>query len=414
MSMKKKNFWSAVLAMGLAATLSVGFVGCSDDDEPTPEIVTDNPLDKEVYYIAGKVTEGGKSLEGVEVSTSGKSVKTAADGTYQLAMDKVGTYVVTFAKDGYVTVTADAVILSGTPKHGSVALSQTLTSLAASVTVSADKDAVVYDERTHVAELHIPAGAVPEDTDITMTEYVKGVKVEGDHASLSTINCTPDGLEFGKDVEVVIKNTTSNAISFADVKHFVEEGNDWKEIGTADFDADRNAYVCSLDGFSNHSFGTVYSESAAGSSTENLSTVTIDNLGKMEAAEQEVNGKQKIGWEIEGDLKQQLSSAFSALSSSDVDKLASQLNAAITSTKGSTAGVEEIPFSLGTAKADGDQKMTIDMKAKKNLSSFSVNFNYQGRVVPFSVKVATYAGVSTTITKEGGASHPGHSGGVIQ
>ena len=153
MSMKKKNFWSAVLAMGLAATLSVGFVGCSDDDEPTPEIVTDNPLDKEVYYIAGKVTEGGKSLEGVEVSTSGKSVKTAADGTYQLAMDKVGIYVVTFAKDGYVTVTADAMIPSGTPKQGSISLSQTLTSLAASVTVSADKDAVVYDERTHVAEL---------------------------------------------------------------------------------------------------------------------------------------------------------------------------------------------------------------------------------------------------------------------
>ena len=99
--------------------------------------------------------------------------------------------------------------------------------------------------------------------------------------------------------------------------------------------------------------------------------------GKMEAAEQEVNGKQKIGWEIEGDLKQQLSSAFSALSSSDVDKLASQLNAAITLPKVRTAGVEEIPFSLGTAKADGDQKVTIDMKAKKNLSSFSVNFNYQ-------------------------------------
>lgn len=66
MSMKKKNLWSAVLAMGLAATLSVGFVGCSDDDEPTPEIVTDNPLDKEVYYIAGKVTDGSAALEGVE------------------------------------------------------------------------------------------------------------------------------------------------------------------------------------------------------------------------------------------------------------------------------------------------------------------------------------------------------------
>ena len=241
MSMKKKNFWSAVLAMGLAATLSVGFVGCSDDDEPTPEIVTDNPLDKEVYYIAGKVTEGGKSLEGVEVSTSGKSVKTAADGTYQLAMDKVGTYVVTFAKDGYVTVTADAMIPSGTPKQGSISLSQTLTSLAASVTVSADKDAVVYDERTHVAELAVPAGAVKEDTEITMTEYLKGAKAGADHASLSTINCTPDGLKFEKSVEVTVKNATSNAISFADVKHFVEDGNAWKEVGMADFDADRKS-----------------------------------------------------------------------------------------------------------------------------------------------------------------------------
>ena len=213
---------------------------------------------------------------------------------------------------------------------------------------------------------------------------------------------------------MTVKNATSNAISFADVKHFVEDGNAWKEVGMADFDADRNVYACTLDGFSNHSFGPVYSVSDAGSSTENLSTVTIDNLGKMAAAEQEVTGKQKIGWEIQGDLKQLLGSAFSALSSSDLESLANQLNAAITSTKGSTAGVEEIPFSLGTAKVDGDQKVTIDMKAKKNLSSFSVNFNYQGRVVPFSVEIATYAGVSTTITKEGGASHPGHSGGAIQ
>ena len=412
MSMKKKNLWSAVLAMGLAATLSVGFVGCSDDDEPTPEIVTDNPLDKEVYYIAGKVTDGSAALEGVEVSTSGKSVKTAADGTYQLAMDKIGTYVVTFAKDGYVGVSADAVILSGTPKQGSISLSQALTSLATPVTVSADQDTIVYDERTHVAELAVPAGAVKEDTEITMTEYLKGAKAEADHASLSTINCTPDGLKFEKSVEVTVKNATSNAISFADVKHFVEDA--WKEMATADFDADRNVYACSLDGFSNHSFGPVYSVSDVGSSTENLSTVTIDNLGKMAAAEQEVTGKQKIGWEIQGDLKQLLGSAFSALSGSDLESLANQLNAAITSTKGSAAGVEEIPFSLGTAKVDGDQKVTIDMKAKKNLSSFSVNFNYQGRVVPFSVEIATYAGVSTTITKEGGASHPAHGGGVAQ
>ena len=94
-----------------------------------------------------------------------------------------------------------------------------------------------------------PAGAVKEDTEITMTEYLKGAKAEADHASLSTINCTPDGLKFEKSVEVTVKNATSNAISFADVKHFVEDGNAWKEMGTADFDADRNVYACSLDGF---------------------------------------------------------------------------------------------------------------------------------------------------------------------
>ncbi len=412
--MRTKNLWSAALAIGLTATLSMGFTGCSNDDEPTPEIVTDNPLDKEVYYIAGKVTDGSASLEGVEVSTSGKSATTAADGTYQLAMDKTGNYVVTFAKDGYIAVSAASEIPSDTPKQGSVSLSQTMTSSATPVTVSADKETIVSDKRSETTVLAIPAGAVKEDTEVTVTEYQKGATTNAVQASLSTINCTPDGLKFEKGVEVMVKNATSNVISFADVKHFVEEGNAWKEVGNASFDAERNAYACILDGFSNHSFGPACSMSDGGSSTENLSVVTIDNLGKMAAAEQEVTGKQKIGWEIQGDLKQLLGGTFSALSSSDLESLASQLNAAITSTKGSAAGVEEIPFSLGTAKVDGDQKVTIDMKAKKKLSSFSVNFNYQGRTVPFSVEIATYAGVSMTITKEGGASHPAHGGGVVQ
>lgn len=111
-------------------------------------------------------------------------------------------------------------------------------------------------ERTHVAELAVPAGAVKEDTEITMTEYLKGAKAEADHASLSTINCTPDGLKFEKSVEVTVKNATSNAISFADVKHFVEDGNAWKEMGTAVSMQTVMFYACSLDGFSNHSFGS--------------------------------------------------------------------------------------------------------------------------------------------------------------
>ena len=412
LSMKKKNFWSAVFAMGLAATLSVGFVGCSDDDEPTPEIV-ENPLDKEVYYIIGKVTEGEKALEGVEVSTSGQSVKSAADGTYQLAVGKTGAYGVSFAKEGYVAVSAEAVIPAGTSKQGSVALMQEMTALAVSVTVPTDKETEVYDERSKKAVLTIPAGAVEKETVVTVTEYQKGATGSAEQASLSTINCTPDGLKFQKGVEVTIKNVTSSAISFADVQHFVEKGNAWEKVGDVDFDAARNVYTCVLNGFSNHSFGPACSTKDAGSSMEELTTVTIDNLGKMNAVEQEVNGKQKIGWMIEGNLKQLLASEFPALSSADLDNLANQLNDVIASTKGAAAGVEEIPYSLGTAKVDGDLKMTIKMEAKKSLTTFSVRFNYQGGVVPFGVTVATYTGVSTTITKEGGVSHPDHSGGAI-
>lgn len=73
--------------MGLAATLSVGFVGCSDDDEPTPEIV-ENPLEKGGYYIAGFVTDGTNGLEGVTVKTDGVEATSGADGAYQLAVKK--------------------------------------------------------------------------------------------------------------------------------------------------------------------------------------------------------------------------------------------------------------------------------------------------------------------------------------
>lgn len=134
MSMKKKNFWSAVLAMGLAATLSVGFVGCSDDDEPTPEIV-ENPLEKGGYYIAGFVTDGTNGLEGVTVKTDGVEATSGADGAYQLAVKKTGSYTVEFSKEGFVTVASATEIASGAKANAVVALSQDMTKANPAVTV---------------------------------------------------------------------------------------------------------------------------------------------------------------------------------------------------------------------------------------------------------------------------------------
>ena len=61
--MKTTNFWSLSL---LAATLMVGglsFNSCKKDEvEPVPEVV-ENPLEKEAYFITGKVTDGTNALE---------------------------------------------------------------------------------------------------------------------------------------------------------------------------------------------------------------------------------------------------------------------------------------------------------------------------------------------------------------
>jgi hypothetical protein len=402
----------AMLAMCLAATMSIGLVGCKDDDEPTPEIVIDNPLDKEVYYIIGKATDGSGALQGVEVSTSGQSATTAADGTFALQVTQKGTYALNFTKQGYVAVSAKAVVASNATKQSSVSVLQTLTQTATPVTVTPAEDAVVSDSRSDVTELSIPAGAVTQNTAITVTEYVKGADASATFSSLSTISCTPDGQKFEKSVEVAVKNATSSAISFANVKHFVEQADhSWKDAGAAAFNAERNLYLCDIDGFSNHSFGPASSASDKGTSKELLSSVTIDNLGKMAIAEQAVVGKQKIGWEVKGNLRQTLGGTFSGLGSSDLDALSAVVGILVASTKGSAAGVQELPFSLGNVKVDGDQKVTISMYANVKTTSFTVSFNYNGSVVAFSVDIATYEGVSTTIEKVGGSSHPGHSGG---
>jgi hypothetical protein len=95
--MKSKQNWVTTLLMSGVVMMGVMvFSGCKKD-EPTPEIV-ENPLDKEVYHIVGKVMDGTKGLEGVKVSSSGTDVTTSADGVFQLAVTKKGTFSVTFSK----------------------------------------------------------------------------------------------------------------------------------------------------------------------------------------------------------------------------------------------------------------------------------------------------------------------------
>lgn len=411
--METTKKWMVVIAIGLTAVVGLGISSCSND-EPEPEIVQ-NPLDTEVYYLAGSVTDGADAVEGVEVRTSDAKATTAADGTYQIAVNRKGTqYTVSFSKDGYIPVSAEAAIPSDAVKSSIVALDQQLTPANKAVTVSPEDEVEIEEARREVTSVVIPAGAVKETTEISITEYTAGAKTSPEHISLSTVNCSPDGLTFEKPVEIRVKNATTNAISFADVKHYVEKDGVWQEEGNASFDKNQNVYTAQLTGFSNHSFGPGCETKEGGASFEETGTMDVDNIGQMEATEKAISAKQKTGWQIEGDLSESVSSQFVGLNASDVSGLVSTLNHAIASIKGTSSGLKETEVSLGTAKVSGDTKMNIVLKARKLVNTLTFYLYYKGERKPFQVNVVTYTGLYPYITYTYGEQHTDHSGSQIQ
>lgn len=410
--MKTKSKLFVCLVMCVAVMLGVGLVSCSED-EPTPEVI-ENPLDAEAYYITGKVSQASTPLEGVTVSTSGSETKSEADGTFQLEVAKKGDYTVSFVKEGFITVSVDTEIESDASKRSSVSIAQELTKASTPVTIKPDTEAVVSGGANSAASLSIPVGAVTEATDITVTEYMKGAKKGDVHASLSTINCQPDGLIFEKSVNIAIKNKMSSAICFSNVVHYVEKDGVWMKESDVSYDPGKNVYATELTGFSNHSFGPTYVVAVKGSTNENLDEVSIDNLGKMTAIEGTVTGKQKFGWEIDGNLSDLLKAQFPSLSSTDIEGLADAVSGAISSSKGVPAGVSESTLSLGTAKVSGDAKMTVSFAAVIKSTTGTFNLIYQGKPATISVPVKTYNGISTKISYQYGSSHTDHSGGGIK
>lgn len=245
--MKTKSKLFVCLVMCVAVMLGVGLVSCSED-EPTPEVI-ENPLDAEAYYITGKVSQASTPLEGVTVSTSGSETKSEADGTFQLEVAKKGDYTVSFVKEGFITVSVDTEIESDASKRSSVSIAQELTKASTPVTIKPDTEAVVSGGANSAASLSIPVGAVTEATDITVTEYMKGAKKGDVHASLSTINCQPDGLIFEKSVNIAIKNKMSSAICFSNVVHYVEKDGVWMKESDVSYDPGKNVYATELTGF---------------------------------------------------------------------------------------------------------------------------------------------------------------------
>lgn len=404
--MKTNKLWVAALAMMMAASTSVGLVSCSDDDEPAPqpEIVT-NPLDAEAYYITGIVTDGTAALADVAVSTSGVSATTGADGSYKLQVKSKGAYSVEFKKDGYIAVTASAQIASDAKTQSAVSLNQQLSAANKAVTVNPDEDQEIVEEKNTNISLAIPAGAVKEATDIAVTEYIAG-EASTDMSSLSTINCTPDGLKFEKPIEFKIKNQMSG-VQFADVKHYVEQNGTWKEEAPAAYDAENNAYVITMTGFSNHSAKVNSSMKKGSSATEAGSATTISNKGNLTGKKQNVSYQSKSGWEAGA-----ISGAEGA-SAADQAALKAAIESLAASQMGTKAGVNTQTIDLGEANIDGDCDVTYTPEILTENRTISVPVIIGGKRVDVSMSIKVYVGVNVRKEVVYGEHHTDHSGGAM-
>ena len=400
--MKTTNFWSLSL---LAATLMVGglsFNSCKKDEvEPVPEVV-ENPLEKEAYFITGKVTDGTNALADVSVSAGKVSAKTDASGAYQIEVDKKGSFELSFAKDGYITIKNEVTVDSKAEKGATVFYSQILTKQAEAVKVTPEKDALLVI--TQNTEAFVPAGAVEKETDIAITSFVpaadKKLKEVADKAvststpqttssalALSSFDCQPDGVKFEKPLEIRVKALEAdNDVYFTEVKHYVN-GTDNAEVIYDDSD---KSYVLQLDGFSVHELRVVTDLSAEPNS-ETLLSEEVDNLGKTTAVSKDFSVKAKAGWKVVSKSKGVTGDVEAMLMAALRNVLASE-------------GVSEIAMSKSMA-VSGDMKMTVTYKQAVIRYTIRVKTN---RGVE-SIVVEQYGAVSQNIEKEQGNMKPEHN-----
>lgn len=401
--MKTTNFWSLSL---LAATLMVGglsFNSCKKDEvEPVPEVV-ENPLEKEAYFITGKVTDGANALADVAVSAGSVSAKTDAAGTYLIEVSKKGTFELSFAKDGYITIGNEVTINNDADKGAIVSYSQILTKKADAVKVDPEKD--TRFAITSKADALILAGAVEKETDVTITSFVpatdKELKKVADKAvstsstqegsttlSLASFYCEPDGITFKKPLEIKVKATAaSDGTYFADVKHVVNG----KESGEVEYDDTDHSYMLLLDGFSVHEL-KVSTDLSVEPDSEELFSQEVNNLGQTAAVSKDFSFNMKEGWKI------------ISKSNGVTGDVEAKLMDALVNVLSSPEGLSEKEFSKNMA-VSGDMKLKVVYKQSVVRYTISVKTN---RGVE-KIVVEQYGSVSQDIEKEQGNMKPEHN-----
>lgn len=396
----------------LITGVGIGLTSCKKDDAPTPEIVKDEVA----YYIVGEVISDEKPLDGVTVSVDGQDKTTGTDGKFELKVTEKGDFKVSFAKTGYVTVTAETSIASNAPNKTSTAIRQTLTKKTDPVNVHPAKDILIEHDHTGVT-LFAPAGSVKEAVDVTMTSFIPGMKkIKSGLTSLSlvTLNLEPDGFVFENPVEVTLINPMRETVRFGNLKHAIERDAAVEERDAVTYEDETHTHKITLDGFSNHSFVIGANVNAPTISTELLDAKVIDNLGQMSAKSETLSMTQKYGWTLDENLGATLKSNYPVLTDASVNLLVSNFTTAVSSLMGSTPGTGELALSI-PFYVSGDTKLTVEFVARLETTTFSFPLIFvDGNLEWVDVVAKRYIGTDVETTYQYGSSHTEHSGGSGQ
>ena len=244
--MKKKIYiynYSLLVTLCCLFTIS----SCNGIDDP-PQI---NLTNETVYYIIGEVYSEEKALEGVTVKiANGSEVLTDANGSFKFKLLEKGEYKVSFSKNGYVTVSSNVLFNSEANVISTRFLNQSLVKKNEPIRVEPDKDTEINIESAGVS-LIIPAGALNEATDISVTPYFQENNLNT-YIYLLSLNIEPYDLKFNKPLKLFFSKSMGENYSYFEVKHLVSEDGVLKDEGIITYNSEKEGYEVELKSFSNH------------------------------------------------------------------------------------------------------------------------------------------------------------------
>lgn len=406
---KKKMKTSKILtwALLLSAT-TLGMSSCSDDDEErTPEIVTDPIAENVTYYIVGRTMEGTTPLSGVTVSVDGQeAVETDNSGLFKISVNGKQTYTVKATKDNYLGMTATVSIPSNAENRSSVTADFVLTPKATTATLPANNEEAVIDETGDVgtisniekAGIQVPANTVDTNTDVTVTPYVAS---NSETTSIMNLYIETSNEVPANNITLAVENASSQYY-FTDVEVYKESDMSRAEsqLGEAEYKSDTQTYQYvmkdgTLEG--DYSFRIDAARQESGEQNEPVADAenTVDNSGNFNAMNNvTINYSAPMGWEY-----------VTAPESTVVgnDPISEQINNAIIASEG-PQGVYNVNFSEQT-NISGNHILYWNVESTYTTVNYTFALN-DGQSVTVTVKKYTGAKFDYRIEDA-----DGHSGG---